>query len=74
MEIPKGRQHCGSDSEKCELVTPILHYSDIETLQEFIRQLRHAGAKSQPWQTFGTHQTEPTTAGVIITTTTDTTC
>jgi len=21
MEIPKGRQHCGSDSEKCELKT-----------------------------------------------------
>jgi hypothetical protein len=36
----------GCDSEKCELVTPILHYCDIETLQELIRQLRHAGAKS----------------------------
>ena len=23
----------GCDAEKCELVTPILHYSDIETLQ-----------------------------------------
>lgn len=36
----------GSDSEKCELVTPILHYADIETLQELIRRLRKAGAKS----------------------------
>ena len=36
----------GPDSEKCELVTPILTYSDIETLQELIRKLRKAGAKS----------------------------
>lgn len=36
----------GPDSEKCELVTPILNYSDIETLQELVRRLRKAGAKS----------------------------
>lgn len=36
----------GPDNEKCELVTPILNYSDIELLQELIRQLRRAGAKS----------------------------
>ena len=36
----------GPDSEKCELVTPVLTYADMETLQELIRQLRHAGAKS----------------------------
>ena len=36
----------GPDSEKCDLVTPILHYADIETLQELIRRLRKAGAKS----------------------------
>ena len=30
----------GPDSEKCELVTPILNYSDIETLQELVRKLR----------------------------------
>ena len=36
----------GPDDEKCEMVTPILTYSDIETLQELCRQLRHAGAKS----------------------------
>ena len=29
---------------KCELVTPILQYSDIETLQEIIRELRKNGA------------------------------
>ena len=37
----------GPDSEKCELVTPILTYSDIETLQELIRKLRRAGAKKR---------------------------
>jgi len=36
----------GPDSEKCELVTPILHYEDIELLQELARRLRRAGAKS----------------------------
>ena len=28
----------GADSEKCELVTPILKYEDIETLQELVRK------------------------------------
>ena len=36
----------GPDSEKCELVTPILHYEDIELLQELARRLRRAGARS----------------------------
>lgn len=45
----------GVDGEKCEMVTPILHYSDIETLQELIRQLRHAGAKSDPTRGCGVH-------------------
>lgn len=36
----------GPDSEKCEMVTPILNYNDIETLQELVRRLRKAGAKS----------------------------
>lgn len=45
----------GPDSEKCELVTPILHYEDIETLQELIRQLRHAGAKSDACRGCGVH-------------------
>lgn len=45
----------GCDSEKCELVTPILTYTDIETLQELIRQLRHAGAKSDATRGCGVH-------------------
>lgn len=45
----------GPDSEKCELVTPILHYEDIETLQELVRQLRHAGAKSDASRGCGVH-------------------
>ena len=45
----------GPDSEKCELVTPILTYADIETLQELVRQLRHAGAKSDAGRGYGVH-------------------
>ena len=45
----------GPDSEKCELVTPILTYSDIETLQELIRKLRKAGAKSDATRGCGVH-------------------
>lgn len=45
----------GRDDEKCEMVTPILHYSDIETLQELCRQLRHAGAKSNASRGCGVH-------------------
>ena len=45
----------GPDSEKCELVTPILHYEDIESLQELIRRLRKAGAKSGPSRGCGVH-------------------
>lgn len=33
------------DDEKCELVTPILKYKDIELLQEIIRTIRHAGGR-----------------------------
>lgn len=43
------------DSERCELVTPILNYQDIELLQELIRQLRHAGAKSDATRGCGVH-------------------
>ena len=46
----------GCDAEKCELVTPILKYEDIETLQELVRKLRKAGAishaASEPEYTF----------------------
>lgn len=45
----------GIDSEKCELVTPILHYEDIETLQELVRRLRKAGAKSDASRGCGIH-------------------
>lgn len=45
----------GPDSEKCELVSPILTYNDMETLQELIRQLRHAGAKSDATRGCGVH-------------------
>ena len=46
---------CGPDSEKCELVTPILHYEDIEFLQELVRRLRDAGAVSNPKNGCGVH-------------------
>ena len=45
----------GPDSEKCELVTPILHYEDIETLQELVRRLRKAGARSDYTRGCGVH-------------------
>ena len=45
----------GPDEQKCELVTPILTYQDIETLQELCRKLRHAGAKSDASRGCGVH-------------------
>ena len=45
----------GPDSEKCEMVTPILRYEDIETLQELCRRLRKAGAKSDATRGCGVH-------------------
>lgn len=45
----------GPNDEKCELVTPILTYSEIETLQELIRRLRKAGAKSDATRGCGVH-------------------
>ena len=45
----------GPDSEKTELVTPILRYEDIETLQELCRCLRKAGAKSDATRGCGVH-------------------
>lgn len=45
----------GNDNEKCELVTPILNYEDIETLQELVRRLRKAGAVSNPGVGAGVH-------------------
>ena len=45
----------GDDAHKCEMVTPILTYSDIETLQELCRRLRKAGAKSDATRGCGVH-------------------
>lgn len=45
----------GPDSEKCEMVTLILTYADIETLQELVRRLRKAGAKSDATRGCGVH-------------------
>ena len=45
----------GCESEKCELVTPILKYEDIESLQELIRRLRRAGAISHAGVGAGVH-------------------
>lgn len=45
----------GPDDEKCEMVTPILRYEDMETLQELIRRLRKAGAKSDATRGCGVH-------------------
>ena len=45
----------GDDAHKCEMVTPILKYEDIETLQELIRRLRKAGAKSDATRGCGVH-------------------
>ena len=45
----------GDDAHKCEMVTPILTYSDIEALQELCRRLRKAGAKSDATRGCGVH-------------------
>ena len=45
----------GPDNEKCEMVTPILTYADMDTLQELIRRLRKAGAKSDATRGCGVH-------------------
>ena len=45
----------GPDDERCEMVTPILTYADMDTLQELVRRLRKAGAKSDPTRGCGVH-------------------
>ena len=45
----------GPDSEKCEMVTPILTYADMDALQELVRRLRKAGAKSDATRGCGVH-------------------
>ena len=45
----------GPDAKKCEMVTPILKYEDIPFLQELVRKLRHAGARSDASRGCGVH-------------------
>jgi hypothetical protein len=45
----------GPDEQKCEMVTPILRYEDMETLQGLVRTLRRAGAKSDATRGCGVH-------------------
>lgn len=41
--------------EKAELATPILHYEDIDDLQQIVRELRKSGAVSDPRHGCGVH-------------------
>jgi hypothetical protein len=45
----------GPDDQKCEMVTPILTYADMELLQGLIRVLRKAGMKSDASRGCGVH-------------------
>ena len=45
----------GPDDQKCEMVTPILTWDDIETLQGLCRELRHKGARSDATRMCGVH-------------------
>ena len=45
----------GPESQRCELISPVLHYEDIELLQELCRRLRKAGARSSADQMCGVH-------------------
>lgn len=45
----------GPDDERCEMVTPILTYDDMDLLQGLIRLLRKKGAKSCPSRGCGVH-------------------
>ena len=45
----------GPSGKKCEMVTPILTYDDMDLLQELIRRLRKAGAKSDAARGCGVH-------------------
>ena len=45
----------GPDDQKCEMVTPILTYEDVELLQGLVRVLRKAGMKSDASRGCGIH-------------------
>lgn len=44
-----------TNDQKCEVVSPILTYDDMNDLQEIVRILRHNGAKSSPQKQCGIH-------------------
>ena len=45
----------GPDDQKCELVTPVLTYDDLEDFLSLLRKLRKAGMKSSPSRGCGVH-------------------
>lgn len=45
----------GPDFQKCEMITPILRYDDMDLLQGLIRKLRKEGAKSDATRGCGVH-------------------
>lgn len=45
----------GPDFQKCEMITPILTYSDMDLLQGLIRRLRKEGARSDATRGCGVH-------------------
>ncbi len=45
----------GPSEERCEMVTPILTYADMDLLQDLIRRMRRAGAKSDATRGCGVH-------------------
>ena len=45
----------GPESQKCEMVSPILHFEDMELLQGVVRALRKAGMKSDYTRMAGVH-------------------
>ena len=45
----------GPDFQKCEMITPILTYADMDLLQGLIRKLRKEGAKSDATRRCGVH-------------------
>lgn len=54
-EITRDSSIHDMEPRKTEMATPVLTYDDIPELQEIIRELRHAGAKSDPWHGCGVH-------------------
>lgn len=54
-KFQKDTSIAGMDWQKCEMVTPILTYDDMETLQELLRKLRRNGAKSDATRGCGVH-------------------